>query len=243
MKKLKIVSPISTKNSDSIELITMSLENLDHDVYFFLDTNELLNMDKKDLDIILLEPDMNSWQWLNILTKANQILPEIPVVLFSLEANAENGFFRLSDDSSIFLADDVKLIVENLDHIAKTGKTLKKKILFVDDEPNILKSYNRMLRKMPWQLLTASSGEKALKILDKEEIDLIITDIKMPNMHGMDLIKKIRKIDANIPIVVCSGYRGMKEDDDMRFYNIAAFLEKPLEADILENKIKELIAS
>ena len=82
MKKLKIVSPISTKNSDSIELITMSLKNLNYDVYFFLDTNELFHMDKKDLDIILLEPDMNSWQWLNILIKANQILPDIPVVLF-----------------------------------------------------------------------------------------------------------------------------------------------------------------
>jgi len=133
MKKLKIVSPISTKNSDSIELITMSLQNLDLDLYFFLDTNELLNMDKKDLDIILLEPDMNSWQWLNILIKANQILHEIPVVLFSLEANAENGFFRLSGDASIFLSDDVKLLTENLDYIAKTGETIKKEVLFVDD--------------------------------------------------------------------------------------------------------------
>jgi len=94
---------------------------------------------------------------------------------------------------------------------------------------------------MPWQILTALSGEKALELLNKEEIDLIITDIKMPNMHGIDLIKKIRKIDANIPIVICSGYHGMKEDDNMQFYNIAAFLEKPLEADILENKIKELL--
>jgi len=122
MKKLKIVSPISTKTSDSIELITMSLQNLDHDLYFFLDTNDLFNMDKKDLDIILLEPDMHAWQWLNILMKVNQILPEIPVLLFSLEANAENGFFRLSDDTSIFLADDIKLLMENLDYIAKTGR-------------------------------------------------------------------------------------------------------------------------
>ncbi len=122
MKKFKLVSPISTKNSDSIELITMSLQNLDHDLYYFLDTNDLLNMNKKDLDIILLEPDMHSWQWLNILIKANQILPEIPVVLFSLEANAENGFFRLSGDAYVFIADDVKLLTENLDHIVKTKK-------------------------------------------------------------------------------------------------------------------------
>ncbi|MCP4367379.1 MAG: hypothetical protein GY797_04575, partial [Deltaproteobacteria bacterium] len=84
MKKIKIVSPISTKNSDSIELVSMALKNLNYDVYFFLNTNELLHMNKKDLDMILLEPDINSWQWLNILIKANQILPEIPVVLFSI---------------------------------------------------------------------------------------------------------------------------------------------------------------
>jgi len=241
MKKIKIVSPISTKNSDSIELVIMSLQNLDYDIYYFLDTNELFSMTPKDLDIILLEPDMSSWQWLNILIKANQILPDIPVVLFSLEANAENGFFRISDDAPVFLADDVKLLTENLDHIVKTGGSLKKKVLFVDDESKILKSYSRMLRKMPWQILTASSGEKALELLKKEKIDLIVTDIKMPTMHGIDLIKNIRKTDANIQIVVCSGYHRMKEDNDMRFYNIAAFLEKPLEADILENKIKELL--
>jgi len=94
---------------------------------------------------------------------------------------------------------------------------------------------------MPWQILTATSGKKTLDLLDIEDIDLIINDIKMPNMHGIDLMKKIRKIDTNIPIVVCSGYHGMKEDDNMRFYNIAAFLGKPLGADILENKIKELL--
>lgn len=241
MKNIKIASPISTKNSDSIELVTMSLKNLNYDVYFFLNPNELFSMNKKDLDIILLEPDMNSWQWMNILIKANQILPDIPVVLFSLEANAENGFLRLSDGAAVFLADDVRLLMENLDRIVKTGGALKKKVLFVDDESNILKSYNRMLRKMPWQIFTALSGEKALELLNKETMDIIITDIKMPNMHGMDLVKNIRKIDTNIPIVVCSGYHGMKEDDNMRFYNIAAFLEKPLEADILENKIKELL--
>lgn len=238
---MKIVSPISTKNSDSIELVTMSLKNLGYDVYFFLNLDELFSMDKKDLDIILLEPDMNSWQWMNILIKANQILPDIPVVLFSLEANAENGFFRLSDGETVFLADDVKLLMENLDRIVNTVGLINKKVLFVDDESKILKSYNRMLRKKPWQILTALSGEKALELLNKEEIDLVITDIKMPNMHGIDLIKRIRKIDAKIPIVICSGYHGMKEDDNIRFYDIAAFLEKPLEADILENKIKELL--
>jgi two-component SAPR family response regulator len=60
-------------------------------------------------------------------------------------------------------------------------------------------------------------------------------------MLGLDLIKKIRKIEAKVPIVFCSEYHEMIEDDDMRFYDIAAFLQKPLEASILEDKIKELL--
>ncbi len=119
MKKFKIVSPISTKNSDSIELITMSLQNSGHDVYFFLNTKELMHMDKDDIDFIILEPSAHSWGWLDILIKANQALLGIPVVLFSLEITAENGFFRLSQDAPVFLADDAKMLMENLDHMIK----------------------------------------------------------------------------------------------------------------------------
>ncbi len=48
------------------------------------------------------------------------------------------------------------------------------------------------------------------------------------------------KIDTNIPIVICSRYHGMKEDGNMRFFNITTFFEKPLEAGILDSKMKEL---
>ena len=125
MKKFKIVSPISTKNSDSIELITMSLQNSGHDVYFFLNTKELMHMDKDDTDFIILEPSAHSWGWLDILIKANQALPGIPVVLFSLEITAENGFFRLSQDTPVFLAADAKMLMENLDHMIKYRKYKK----------------------------------------------------------------------------------------------------------------------
>ena len=63
----------------------------------------------------------------------------------------------------------------------------------------------------------------------------------MPQRHGFDMIKQIRKKHINVPIIVCSAYHGMKKDDNMKFYNIATFLEKPLEADLLKNKIKELL--
>ena len=80
-------------------------------------------MDKDDIDFIILEPSAHSWGWLDILIKANQALPGIPVVLFSLEITAENGFFRLSEDTPVFLADDAKMLMENLDHMIKIQQT------------------------------------------------------------------------------------------------------------------------
>ena len=69
-----------------------------------------------------------------------------------------------------------------------------------------------MLRKQPWTLFIASNGIEALEVLAKERIDLVVTDIKMPNMHGVELVSKIRKQYHKLPLIVCSAYKGMKAD-------------------------------
>ena len=84
--------------------------------------------------------------------------------------------------------------------------------------------------------------EESLEILKKERIDLVVTDIKMPNMHGVELVAKIREQHHDLPVIVCSAYKGMKADQDLEYYNVSAFMDKPVDQDALLNKIKELIA-
>ena len=72
-------------------------------------------------------------------------------------------------------------------------------------------------------------------------MDLVITDIKMPDMHGFILISKIRKENHRLPIMVCSAYPGLRQEADLILHDVAAFLEKPLDMDALENQIKELL--
>ncbi len=86
-------------------------------------------------------------------------------------------------------------------------------------------------------LLLAQSGVEALGILQKEDIDLVVTDIKMPEMYGVELISEIRKESKTIPIIVMSAYSGMKEDDELQFHKIAGFVEKPIDIEILQNTI------
>ena len=64
---------------------------------------------------------------------------------------------------------------------------------------------------------------------------------KMSTMHGIELINKVREKDREIPVIVCSGYKGLKGDQELKFHKIAAFIDKPIDVDVLINRIKDLL--
>ena len=65
----------------------------------------------------------------------------------------------------------------------------RKTILFVDDDANTLNALRRLLSGEPWNILFADSGEKGLEILRTEAVDLVISDVRMPVMDGITLLK------------------------------------------------------
>jgi len=81
-----------------------------------------------------------------------------------------------------------------------------KKILFVDDEIQILKSLSRLFMDTDYELFTADSGKAALAILAKEQIDLVITDMRMPVMDGFELLQKIQETHPHVLRIILSGY-------------------------------------
>ena len=83
---------------------------------------------------------------------------------------------------------------------------MKNTILFVDDEHQILKAINRMFIDTEYRIFLAESGEEALKVLKQEEIDMIISDIRMPNMDGYQLLKKVKEKHPLVLRIILSGY-------------------------------------
>ena len=239
MAKTKITFYLLIDDRKYIEQVSSTLQSLDYDILINYGMEELPKLNKDDFNIIILNPSLSSWEWLNRLIKIYKQFPDLPVILY-VPVKTDN-FSKVADDSSIFLAHDKASLTQRIKDIIIYFKISKTKILFVDDEENILKSYFRMLRKQPWTLFSASNGIKALEVLANERVDLVVTDIKMPNMHGMELVAKIRKQYHDLPVIVCSAYKGMKADQDLEYYNVSAFMDKPVDQDLLLNKIKELI--
>jgi len=101
-------------------------------------------------------------------------------------------------------------------------------VLIVDDEPNVIKSFERSLRKEPYSLLTAENGKEALKLLEGREVSLIISDYNMPMMNGLDFLKAVKTHYPYILSIMLTGQaelqiavRAINEAD------IYKFIQKP----------------
>jgi len=79
-------------------------------------------------------------------------------------------------------------------------------ILFVDDEPNILKSLRRLFMEEDWNLLFATSGAEGLEVLEQEEVDLVVSDFRMPEMDGMAFLAQVRERYPKVVRLFLSGY-------------------------------------
>ena len=82
----------------------------------------------------------------------------------------------------------------------------KRTVLFVDDDPIVLRSIARGLLDEPYNICFAKSGEEALEILSQQEVHILVTDIRMPEMDGTELLKIVTKEYPHIVKMVLSGY-------------------------------------
>lgn len=118
-----------------------------------------------------------------------------------------------------------------------------KNILFVDDEQMVLSGLKRMLRPMrkEWQMTFAESGEKALELMEKEHLDVIVSDMRMPGMDGVALLSEVRRRHPEVIRLALSGH----SDAEMLLESVKAthqFLSKPCDADMLKTTVDRALS-
>jgi len=117
----------------------------------------------------------------------------------------------------------------------------KKKILVVDDEPNVVKVVASRLEANGYEVITANDGEEGLVKLKSEGADLIILDVMMPKMDGYTFVKKIRADDSisKVPVIILTAKEKMK--DLFEIEGIKDYIIKPFEAKELLEKVNKYL--
>jgi len=113
-----------------------------------------------------------------------------------------------------------------------------KKILVADDEANIRLLLEEVLAEEGYQVTTAATGREALRRILKEQFDLLIFDIKMPEINGLELVEKIRELKKNTPVIICSAYKHLQDDYVVGTSDIAAYITKPVNLAELKEKVR-----
>jgi len=101
-------------------------------------------------------------------------------------------------------------------------------VLLVDDESNILKSLTRLFKKDGYKIFTAESGEQALALVKSVEFDLVISDMRMPGMSGVDLLENVKTLSPNTIRILLTGYADMSSVvDAVNKSGIYRYVAKP----------------
>lgn len=114
-------------------------------------------------------------------------------------------------------------------------------ILVVDDEENIREFLKEFLEEHNFKVTLADDGQKALELIEENLPGLMIVDLLLPGEHGIPLIKTIKQKYFIPTIIISSIYDRDEIEDFMEEYFVEAFLEKPLNLDLLLEKINSII--
>jgi len=118
---------------------------------------------------------------------------------------------------------------------------MKKHILFVDDDPVLVRVYATVLHGMniEWDVRSATSGQKALEIMSHAPLDVVVADLRMPNMSGIELMAEIRKRHPRTSRVILSGIRDQAEVA-RSMADTHQFISKPVDLETLRGTLSRL---
>ena len=199
----------------------------------------------ENIDVVITDIMMPVKSGVELIKLVKEEYPQVPVLAISGKGVPQQSVFNAGADGFLTKPFRIGVVEELIEKtllrydIAKAQKvTRQKKILVVDDEPAIVSTLKDSLEALGYQSIGASNGKEALQVIENNGLDLVITDIRMPEKSGIDLLHQIKESHPDLPVVIITGYplayppdKAMKEGAD-------GYLAKPFRI----NQIDQLLA-
>lgn len=116
-----------------------------------------------------------------------------------------------------------------------------KRIVVADDELRIRMLYEEVLTELGYEVHSAKDGSEAWEFFQKYDPDLVILDVKMPEMHGFDVLERIRGQNPDVPVLICSAYPKLGNDPYVITMGIVGFINKPISIETLRDEVRRAL--
>jgi len=114
-------------------------------------------------------------------------------------------------------------------------------IFFVDDEPQVCKAVSRILSRQGYKVSCYGSAEECLEVFEQQKAHLLITDVNMKGLSGIDLLVKVKKMQPSLPVLIVTGYGDIPMAIRAIRCGAEEFIEKPLNSETLLPTIQNLL--
>lgn len=165
-----------------------------------------------------------------------------------LDALLRVGFRRMRENRARVEREAVLRQSIRLDftHEAKTLKRVevpepRARVLAVDDEPVVLDSFRKILVLDGWSVDTVETGQEALGLVQRRDYDFVFTDLKMPGMDGVEVVKAVKHLRPDVDVVVITGYATVETAVETMQHGAVDYVQKPFTVDELSEFAKKLL--
>lgn len=114
-------------------------------------------------------------------------------------------------------------------------------ILIVDDEEGLREGLRMLLEGEGYTVVSAEAGEEALQILQQSHIDLVVTDMRMPGMNGIELLKNIRQRYGDLGVIILTGYGQIESYIEAMNFGAIEYVSKPFKVDELKFIVNKVL--
>ena len=114
-------------------------------------------------------------------------------------------------------------------------------ILVVDDEEGLREGLSGLLEDEGYRVLCASTGEQAFEIVRQTHVDLVLTDMKMPGMNGIELLKKVRAIRQEIGVIILTGFGEIESYIEAMNFGAMEYVSKPFKVNELKFSVQKIL--
>jgi two-component system, NtrC family, response regulator AtoC len=106
---------------------------------------------------------------------------------------------------------------------------MSRSVLLIDDQPDVLQWLERLFQREGWETMTARTGESAVELLGQRRPDVVLQDLQMPGLAGLDLLRSLRRVDPDVAVIIMTGHGDISSAVGAMQLGAESFLPKPLD--------------